>query len=156
MTSFVDWACKDGLCCNGRNCRHCGAAICRPENWSLNGFQSAVVCDNCWIEAAASWVGGFISLGGIARELNVNLRAVQYRFHRLGYDVSPSAREGAHRRNKRKYYRDPAKHAAQGAAWQHTSRGQEQMREAWRRHYRKEKEFANAANEIGGGIPPGH
>ena len=149
VTPYTATACKDGWCCNGRECRMCGRPICRPVNWKQAGMYSAVVCDQCWLNAATSFKMGTISMNGVARLFGVALNAVGQRFNRMGLPVLPSLKEATRRHSKRQYQRDPAKEAARTAAWQKTPRGKEQMADKDRRSRLKrkqQKEFANGVN----------
>ena len=149
VTLYTATACKDGWCCNGRDCRMCGRPICRPVNWKQAGMNSAVVCDQCWLNAATSFKMGTISMYGVARLFGVTFHTVQVRFNRMGLPVYPSLKEAARRGSKRQRQRDPAKHAAYKAAWKKSPRGREQNNESHLRSYYKrkqQKEFANGVN----------
>ena len=149
VTLYTATACKDGWCCNGRDCRMCGRPICRPVNWKQTGMHKAVVCDQCWLNAATSFKMGTISMNGVARLFGVRHRAVQTRFNRIGLPVVPSYKEGARRWRKRHYQRDPAKASANVTAYQKSPRGREQHNEAHQRYRLKrkqQKEFANGVN----------
>jgi transposase len=97
-------------------------------------MHTAVVCDQCWIDAGLSYLAG-MSMSKIARELQVGKTSVQTRFARIGLRPDDTYRKQRSRSNARR-----AKQIHEAVeAYYKTERGIAAKQDYRREYYQKHK-----------------